>query len=413
LSDFIEPTFENNGNKYVFSWAEYKLKAEISRIHANHERTTCRLKFTSDHEESYGHLFQDNINLEAGRTRTTLAKEMESRYKIAQEIDWKKLLEYVSVKTLREHEKGEPVVEIWSDEEVKPVDYFLYPIAPLNKPTVLFGDPGSGKSQTATVLGTIASIPLIVNDLHIKAPMASSPPLLLDYEADSEDVKRLLSNIQKGMILSPIKFFYRRCTTPLADEVDAIMQHIEDVGAKLVIVDSVSLAAGGDLNKMDIATSYFSALRKLNITTISLAHTSKDRESHSKTILGSVLFEAGARSVWEIRGQEDDDSLAVCLYHRKSNLSGKVKPLGWRFNYSKDGTTVEWHNPKNISEFVERMGQNDRILHALKSGLKTNKALSEELDIKLSSVNVAITRLKSKNFITGDSKNGWGLLYKE
>lgn len=407
--ELSEATFTSKGNKYLFNWKEYELDAQVSRIHVNHERTTCQLLFTTTSKDSNHHLLQSNLTLTSKRSRTEIAKEMETTYKPVA-IDWKKLLEYLSVKTLREFEKGEPVIELSSADEVGELEYLIYPIAPLDKPTVLFGDPGSGKSQIATLLAVVMLLPWYDNPLRLKAPQKSHRPLFLDYESDPDDVRRFLKKLDVGMDLGLASLFYRRCSMPLADDLEAIMNHCEKVQADCIIVDSMSLACGGDLNHMDVATSYFQALRKLKMTSISLAHTSKDRETQSKTILGSVLFEAGARSVWEVRGQEEDESLEIGLFHKKANLSAKSKPLGYRINYSQDALTVEWYDPKNVPEFVARMRVNDRILVALKNGKLSSVQLSESLEIKRNSVDQAVRRLKKANRITGDP-SGWGLLY--
>ncbi len=250
----MTPKFVNNGLKYTISWPEYNLTAQVSRIHPNHERTTCKLLFTTDNKESNSHLLETVFNMTSSRARTELAKDMDTRYKIKEPIDWKNLLEYVSVKSLREFERGEPVIELSSADEVSELEYLVAPIAPLNKPTVLFGDPGSGKSQFVTIIGVIMSLPWYGNPLRLIAPAKTHIPLILDYEADPDDTRRFIKKLDNGMELGITSMFYRRCTLPIADDLEAIMAHAEEVKADCLIIDSMSLACGGDLNKMDVAT---------------------------------------------------------------------------------------------------------------------------------------------------------------
>ena len=407
------PTFQNKGTKYMFGWPEYNLEAHVSRIHLNHERAVCHLLFTSSHEESNPHILQTRFNLESARARSELAKEMASRYKIKDTpIDWKNLLEYLSAKILQEYERGEPVIEISSDDDVGPLEYLIEPIAPLNKPTVIFGDPGSGKSQLAIILSILVILPWADNPLRLVPPKEPTISLFCDYEADGDDIRRQLKGFVVGMGLGFVPLYYRRCTFPVVDDIEAIRNHMEAINAKCLFIDSTSLAAGGDLNRMDVATSYFRSLRQLNVTTISLSHTSKDRESKSKTILGSVLFEAGARSVWECRGQEDEDTLDLAMFHRKANLSKKSKPLGYRITYSDSGNMITWHDPRSVAEFVERMGTNQRIFELLKEGYLSTEEITKALDISQANCRVALKRLKDKGLAikAGDQ---WGLLHKE
>lgn len=408
------PEFVNLGSKYKFIWNEYHLQAQVSRISVNHETTRCLLVFTSTHPDANPHILQTRFNLESAKTRSELAKEMAIRYKIKEAIDWKNLLEYLSVKTIREYEKGEPVVQITSQDKITPLEYLIYPLAPRNKPTVIFGEPGAGKSQIAVVFNILIALPWIENPLHLEAPTMPTKALFLDYEADEEDIRRQMVSLVAGIGLGPVTLNYRRSSLPLADDIEAIRNHIEEIGAECLLIDSMSLAAGGDLNRMDIATAYFRALRQLNgITSISFAHTSKDRETKTKTIIGSMLWEAGARSVWEIRGEEDEDTLNIALFHRKANLSKRSKPLGYQITYENDiPIKVEWLDPKNVPEFVERMGIRQRILAALKSGQLSTEDLVRKLEVKRSAVDNAVSTLSHKNFIIGNSKS-WALPSQE
>ena len=133
------------------------------------------------------------------------------------------------------------------------------------------------------------------------------------------------------------------------------------------------------------------------------------KENKSKTIIGSVLWEAGARSVWEVRGEEEEDTFNIGLFHRKSNLSKKSPPLAFRITYENNlPVNITWHDPKSIPEFMERMGVNQRILEMLKRGRFSTEELVETLDAKRNTIDAAVRRLKKSDNITGDSK-GWML----
>jgi len=400
-----KPEFENKGTKYLFKWPEFR--CEVGRMHINHERTSCQLIFTNSKDS--GHILRTRINIETERARASLSKSLAERYPV-KTIDWHDTVEYIAEKTMRELEHGEPVITVKSTDEASDLEYLIYPIVPLGKPTVIFGDPGSGKSQLAVIFNIIVSLPWTDNTLRLGAPKEPVKLLFLDYEADIEDIKRQLSLLTTGMDLGYCSIEYRRCSLPLIDDLDGIRNYTEELGIDGLIIDSVSLAAGGDLNRMDIATAYIRALRSLGtgITSISFAHTSKDRESRNKTILGSVLFEAGFRSVWEVRATEEENSLDVGLFHRKANLSKKFQSLGFRIDYTEEGNIINWLDPKSVPEFVARMSANQQVLQALKKGKLSTKDISAQLEIKISSVNVSLTRLKQAGKIVGDS-NGWGL----
>ena len=405
-----EPTFENKGLKYIFKWAGYSLEAQVSRVRSDHEKTTCTILFTSTHSEAHPHILRTKLNLESARSRSEVAKEMTTRYKLKTPIDWKNLLEYISERTLQEFEKGEPLIHLSSSSDVKALEYLINPLAPLNKPTVIFGDPGAGKSLLCIVMSILVALPWTDNPLRLTPPSTPTIGLFLDYEADPDDAQRQLKSLVEGMELGHAELHYRRCSLPIVDDIEAIRNHIDSINAKYLFIDSTSLAAGGDLNKMDTATTYFRALRQLSTTTISLAHTSKDRENKHKSIIGSVLWEAGARSIWECRAVEDDNTLDIALFHRKANLSKKSKPLGYRVTYENDlPTTIEWHDPTDVPEFVERMGTNQRIINLLKSGYHTTQQIEDELEITSVNCRVATKRLRDKGIIVKSGEE-WGLV---
>jgi len=408
----MDVTFENKGSRYLFDFKEYQLRCEVSRVHASHDKAICKLLVTTYHPDYNPHLLGDNFNLTSSRSRSTLAKDLATRYHPkGLTIDWKNVLEYVSQKAVTEFERGEPVLEITSEDQVGELEYLIYPIAPVGKPTFIFGEPGSGKSQLCGLFNMVMLLPWTENPLHLTISDKPIRCIFLDYEADVEDMRRLLKSFVAGMGLPQVNMYYRRCDQPIAKDVESIRAYIDELGAECLLIDSASMAAGGDLNRMEVAQEYIRALRQLKITSISLAHTSKDRESKNKTILGSVLFEAGARSVWECRGQEDEDHNAfdIALFHRKSNLSKKSKPLGYRITYNEEGNTIEWLDPKSVPEFMERMSTNQRVLDALKKGKLSSQELIGQLDVKPNTVTVALKRLLKAQRITGDSK-GWGLL---
>jgi hypothetical protein len=411
----MEVLFENKGSRYSFDFTDYKLKCDVSRISARDGHSICRLMVTTYHKSYNPHILGDNFNLTSSRSRTSLAKDLAARYHPKDIIvDWPNILEYISQKSVIEYEKGEPFLEICSTDAVGELEYLIDPIAPKSKPTIIFGDPGAGKSQLIGILNTIMMLPWEDNDLRLIAPNQREKCGFLDYEADADDMRRFLSKLASGMGLPPIPMLYRHCDIPLIKDMESIGNYIDHLKLTCLMVDSASLASGGDLNSMQVAQDYIRACRQLRITTISLAHTSKDRESKAKTILGSVLFEAGARSVWECRGQEDEEhnSFDIALFHRKSNLSKKSKPLGYRISYTADGNVVQWHDPSSVPEFLERMSANKRILDALKHGKLSTKELVEKLsDLKRSTIDGNLKRLKDAGVISGDS-NSWNLTCK-
>jgi len=402
------PQIQVTINGYRLEWIEERLVVSVSRLRVHSDG-----KITGDVQMFLGKKQQEepsfSFNFSSSQTRKQLVNSLTEKFP---EWKWLEIIDELSRRIQKLATEGEPVLELTSSDEVSPLEYLVHPIIPLGKPTAIFGDPGSGKSQLLLILAIVAALPWTDNPLRLIAPTKPTPILYLDYEADPDDFRRSLKGFAEGMDMGLLPVFYRRCSLPIVDDLEAIRNHADAVHAQAIFVDSTSLAANGDLNRMDVAASYIRALRQLKLTSVSLTHTSKDRDARIKTIIGSVLFEAGFRSVFECRGQEDENLLDIALFHRKFNLGGRVKPLGYRINYNCSGNTVEWHDPRSVPEFVERMSVNQRILSALKDERLSTVELVEILELKRNTVDVALKRLVNADRITGDSKS-WGLLSQE
>ena len=387
----ITPTF----NGYRLEWTEERLIVTISRLKVHSDgKITGDVRLILGKKQLEEPSF--SFNFSSPQTRKQLVNSLNEKYP---EWKWLEIIDELCRQAQRLATEGEPVLELTSNDDVSPLEYLVHPIIPLGKPTAIFGDPGSGKSQLLLILAIVAALPWDDNPLRLIAPAKPTPILYLDYEADPDDFRRSLKGFAQGMGLGLLPIYYRRCSLPIADDLEAIRNHADAVKVQTVFVDSTSLAANGDLNRMDVASNYIRALRQLKMTSVSLTHTSKDREAKVKTIIGSVLFEAGFRSVFECRGQEDEDALDIALFHRKFNLGGKVKPLGYRISYNCSGNTVEWHDPRSVPEFVERMGNTRRILELLKQGAMSPKEIVAELDITYPSASMALKRLADKNLV--------------
>ena len=407
-----EPNIRPTTSGYIFDWhngEESYLKINISRLSDSNRGLIGEIEIWPSFMEKYPLLSGIRFNLTSERARTGLAKRLAN---LKPQIEWQTIIEQVCMGVIELYRQGEPVLELTSNDDVGPLEYLISPLIPIGKPTAIFGDPGSGKSALLLILAIVATLPWHDNPLRLGAPASSSPILYLDYEADADDIRRLLKAFVSGMGLGFVPLHYRRSSLPIADDLESIRNHADATKAKALFIDSTSLAAGGDLNRMDVATSYMRALRQLNMTSVSITHTSKDREAKSKTIIGSVLFEAGFRSVFECRGQEEDDILDIALFHRKFNLGAKQKTLGYRINFNCQGNTVEWLDPKNVPEFVARMSNTRQILELLKGGSKSVREIIDELEISMPIACMALKRLSDKKLVVKLDEKQWGLLDK-
>ena len=181
----------------------------------------------------------------------------------------------------------------------------------------------------------------------------SATPMLwlyLDWETSFDDFNWRWRCIQAGAKIDPIAFPYRHCEKPLAYEFEGVAAAIEDTGANGIIVDSVGMAAGGDLNTTESAFGFLGPLRSLKdrsgqpITTLLVAHPSKDPTVRKKSMHGSAFFTNEARNVWELQAKPSAQpgQKQITLYHNKWNTT---------FFHTPRSAYMDWDEKKGWTQF--------------------------------------------------------------
>ena len=392
-----EPKLEIKGSIYEFKWGEFV--ALVSRMkEAEHRQPSAEIKINMGHTL----LAQSKLNLLYTRTEIELAKRLQEKCPTQ---DWGHIIEQICQETLEALRQGEPVVELWTSDDIEAPRYILDPLIVENQSNVIFGDPSASKSTLAVILAQILMLPWHDNPMELQAPEDSIRCLYLDWEADEQTIQWLTTMLQRGAGLHPLAICYRHCDIPFAADFEQIRQHIDAVDAKVIIIDSLGLAAGGKLNDTDPPLTFYAALRKLkNITSIILAHNSKDPETKKRSIYGNQFFTVQARNVWEIRKVQEPGSklVDIALFHRKPPpFHGLHPPMGFKMLYAEDDKSfaIEPRDPRYVGEFLEQMSTRQRVFELLKSGARTPKEISEELEEKESHIRVAISTMKKKGLV--------------
>jgi hypothetical protein len=251
---------------YCFNWETEQIKVDVSRIRETKISTSAELLITCTAPGlASPHIKQTTFSLTANDARPKLAKELSKIYN----AEWDIILEQLCVKVLAEIRKGEPVVILGEQgTKVEAPEYLLDPYIIRNQPNVFFGEPGAAKTTWGLVMASV----LTLGNWHdnpgrLSTHEKSERCLWLDWETDKSVIGWQLSCIQRGHGFEiPYEIFYRRCSTPLADDIEQIKQAIDEYRATCIFIDSLGLACGGDLNSAEPALRFFTAYRQLNTT---------------------------------------------------------------------------------------------------------------------------------------------------
>lgn len=328
----------------------------------------------------------------------------------ATSIDWEFLLtDAINRAITFYHEHSQPEEIMALDDTAEPT-FLIYPLLPLNQPTILFGDGGTGKGHLAMLLGLIATLPYFDNELGLIAPKVSTPTLYLDYEADRNDFENTLSNLCRG--IGEFCSFYRiPAFQPLPDIANNLHLICQDKKIKLMIIDSLGPACGGNPNDAEAAIKMFNALRQFpDITKLLIAHNSKDPLTKSRTPFGSVFFLNLARSVWEVKKAQEVDSniMTLALTHRKYNRRQQL-PIGLELTFADDGPITMKRVDLSTTELSTEMPIHYQITDLLKyEGLLTQEEIAEALGRDNKSIHTILYRHKDR-FIKLEG-NKWGLV---
>ena len=387
---------------YALEWAEFQLSAHINRVRSSHDTVSAEVLIRSGAPGLQGsHLHQARLNLTSTTARKTLAKHLQEEY--ANIAPWSAVVEQIAVLVLTHYRAGEPILELANLPPQERLEYRLEPFLLDKDPTLIYGKGGTGKS-------TLASFFAVVLDYLVDVQGMKAEPgrvLYLDYEAGPYELKDRLDGIKRGLgIEAGLSTLYRFCYQPIVADIEEIQAAVAENDIALVIVDSVGPACGGEPENAQVVLDYFRALRSLRIATLSIDHVAKDKTEP----FGSVYKFNMARSVWEVRGtqEENSDEMHVGLYHRKLNSGKRRMPQGFRVSFKDEAIRFAREDVREVPELAQGTSINSRVLHALRNGALSAAIISDEIESDERQVAKALSHHLTKGKVTKIGER-WGL----
>lgn len=406
-----KPVVKHTGTRQEFVWQEERIYALVNRLHEHSDgRVTAEVAFKTDRTDMPTHILHTQLNLLSTRSKKDMIKELDDRLRLPN--GWTSIVEQLCVMSLDNYRKGKPAREIWpasEGEEIPQPEMLIHPLLYKEKPTILFGEGSTGKSYLSLTLAILTQLPFNDNPLSLRPEKANA--LYLDYESDEVEFRRRLTLLERGFELPSFPIQYRECELPLVEDIDHLEQIIAEENISFVIIDSLGVASGNaSLNDAATATAFYSALRRLKVTSLIITHTSKELGTKKATPFGSVYFTNLARCVYEVRRQQEQgaNEIAIDLIQTKNNQGPLLAHQGFKIVFHIDRTLVKRIEVETVPEFLEKLSLKARIMHLLDQGRLSTKDIAEELDVNESAVRKALTRNK-KIFIKLGKE--WGLQY--
>lgn len=368
-------------------------------------------------------LTEGQMNLSSITVRAQWEKKLEKAWPLGDTGDWEEMLERLCRAVARAYRKGSPVQIATGSPDVKPPEWALDPIIRRNMVNGIIGERDSCKSLIAVTCAALCQIEpaQTENAFHFVPPAKPMLWLYLDWETSFDDFDWRWRCILAGMGHETLPFTYRRCDKKLASEFEGISAAIEETGADGIIVDSVGMAAGGDLNNTESAFGFLEPLRSLKdrsgqpLTILMVGHLSKDPKGNKKTFTGNGYFTNEARNVWEIQATPGSSpgQKRLTFYHNKWNTT---------FYHKSRSVFMDWDEQQGVTSFSPADNPTEasdkkvhlyvRCKNILARGPLTIDALASELgeDPTRSRLNSLATLLRGYNKLFIQINDSWSLL---
>lgn len=281
-----------------------------------------------------GILLAGTKNLMGANTARDLANRIKDRIKTVTDIDWDSLCENAVYDVVADHLEGPTAVTL-SKVTPAPQGFLVRPLINRGRATSLVGEGGSYKSWIA--LAATAMEATGNGDWLGMTVIESGPAFYIDYEATPSTHRTRLEALANGLGIDmpgdELQYIPGR-GIPLTMWAPALRRRVESEGAKLVTIDSVMLARGGEAKAAD-NIAFFAALASLGCSVLLVDHKSWEKaRSGDVGAYGSIINHNTIGLSWEVRATGN----VVSLHPGKNNDFGPnvLQPIGLAVDIESD-----------------------------------------------------------------------------
>jgi len=311
---------------------------------------------------------------------------------------WAAMCPAVVWDVVHDHLAGDPPVRL-RGSPTQPDPWLLDGIVGGVGATSLIGYGESGKSMLALAVALTVSTGR-AGFLGV-GPRLQGPTLYLDWEADQQTIDHRIGQLCASLHQPPPNdLLYRQERLPLWRSVTALTRHIATEGVRLLIVDSVMLARGGEQSAFspESTLQLYAALRALGPPALLVDHRTK--HGNDPGPYGSVANLNSLRLAWGVTTTAYRTSTAMRLRCIKANNLRRPDDQAWELEFFDDDTRARF-TPRAANTILagEDLSLGERIYGLLlEAGLvgMTTTQLAAELGAGDGTVRKALARLDGR-----------------
>lgn len=293
--------------------------------------------------------------------------------------------------------------------------WLLEPFILDKAPNILFGEGGGGKTYIA--LRWMLSLATGVPFLGIK-PLRVVKCMFLDYEDDDSEGSDRIMKLAGSKTITPdgqtpdidlmrnIKYFNAE-GIPFHDLIPTLKELIAEHKIEFILIDSAVTACGGEPEKAETVGRFFNALKKLGVTTLTIAHETKS-ENHDH-VFGSIFWRNFTRNMWNAQSEKnpvDSREISFGLFHRKCNHASLRGNVPLRIFHGEDVVDITRGNSEEWGGKSLTVGE--RIVAMLRSGPKQFGQIAMDMeDVKKETITQTLTRLSIRGILVKTGENGY------
>lgn len=352
------------------------------------------------------HIYQSRINLLSSSQQDTLCRTLKRRDNFS---GWEAVMHLCFLHVVKSESAIKDFVLIDEVEPESAITYAVDPILMDGRLTVLAGDGGCGKSFFSLALGmVIISGTELVSGLK---PGRMGPVLYLDWEDSAGEISYRYHALKRGFGSDVGQgLYYHRMTAPIHMVKQDLARLVRRYEPELIIVDSLSMAAGAEPEKADSAIRVFDTVRGLNCTSLVISHIAKSEQASKRpSPYGSIQVVNQARSVWiqkRIESEQEESEIVFTLTNTKTNRGPKNRFMGFRLRFESDAVRLTRIHSSDPA-LLENMTLAQQIRAVLTRPMSVQE-IADELDANANGVKSALYRMRRKGQVSY-SDSGWSL----